>query len=99
MVDAKCAGDDPAKYELAPLTGGTKSGIAAQVRNRFAIARALCHGCPVIAECARDALENNLLGMVRGGVWVAAGPGEKRPTARSEFQLRLAAGSLLKEPR
>ncbi|WP_425298024.1 WhiB family transcriptional regulator [Nocardia brasiliensis] len=43
---AKCAGDDPAKYEVANLPRGRIHETA----------RALCAGCPVRIECLRDAL-------------------------------------------
>lgn len=38
---------------------------------RTAIAREYCYGCPVIAECAADAVECRDSGIVRAGVWIA----------------------------
>lgn len=56
---AKCYGENPDDYDLA----------AAHVRNKDTAACKLCKGCPVIAECAADVLENNNYGMVRAGMW------------------------------
>lgn len=57
---AKCAGDDPAKYEVTNLPR----------RRKHETARALCAGCPVQSECLRDALVSihvtRLLGVREG---------------------------------
>lgn len=34
-------------------------------------AEMLCAGCPVMAECAEDALERESWGTIRGGVWLS----------------------------
>lgn len=56
---AKCHGENPDDYDLG-LT---------RAPNKDYAARKLCEGCPVIAECAADVLENNNYGMVRAGMW------------------------------
>ncbi|WP_378734967.1 WhiB family transcriptional regulator [Nocardia brasiliensis] len=76
---AKCAGDDPAKYEVANLPRGREHETA----------NALCEGCPVRSRCLREALMplnmSKLLGVwerpdvigqsgvVRGGVPLGLG--------------------------
>ncbi len=57
--EAKCLGDDPAKYDLDNRTS-----------NKEATARELCAGCPVKRECATDALMFEAWGTVRAGVWL-----------------------------
>lgn len=57
--EAKCLGDDPAKYDLDNRTS-----------NKAATARELCAGCPVKSECATDALMFEAWGTVRAGVWL-----------------------------
>lgn len=61
---AKCAGDDPHKYELEnrKLTDNDKQERA----------RELCRGCLVIKECAIEALHPPAVGTVRAGVWINA---------------------------
>lgn len=39
---------------------------------RAAYARYACLGCPVMAQCAADALDGSGRGTVRGGVWLPA---------------------------
>lgn len=58
MTEAKCAGDDVERYSTDNLDTGP--GVQAK-------ARALCAGCPVIRECAIDALRFDTRGVVRGG--------------------------------
>lgn len=94
---AKCAGRDPADYELEPLHGGTRESINRNQLLKQARAHDLCLGCPVIAECAKDALETKAHGMVRGGVWVSASHGEKDIAEAAKLLLEKAAAPLLKE--
>lgn len=58
MTEAKCAGDDIERYSTDRL--GTGPGVQAK-------ARKLCAGCPVMRECAIDALRFDTRGVVRGG--------------------------------
>lgn len=70
---AKCArpGADARQYDL-----GRTGERRADTMVRAAIA---CFGCPVIHECARDAVEEHSVGVVRGGLpcpeqsWLARG--------------------------
>lgn len=57
---AKCAGADPHEYSFDTIKG----------RDLQAEASALCAGCPVLVDCARDALEPLAVGTVRAGIWI-----------------------------
>lgn len=53
---------------------------------------AVCDGCPVIAECARDALEHGDGGVIRGGIPLvheshSGGPGINRTRCRDALRL------------
>lgn len=39
-------------------------------RRRRVVARDYCHGCPVVALCAADAVENRDEGIIRAGVYI-----------------------------
>lgn len=65
--DAQCAGDDPERYETAP-DHAYKVCNDVQLMAEWIGQGAVCDGCPVIAECARDALERRDAGVVRGGI-------------------------------
>ena len=97
---AKCHGENPDDYDLG-LT---------RAPNKDYAARKLCEGCPVIAECAADVLENNNYGMVRAGMWFdtwAISPDKGRMSAensaaashREMILRRLAAGMPLDKAR
>lgn len=60
---AKCAGDDPTRYELD--NHRNMDNMDKQER-----ARELCRGCLVITECAIEALHPLAIGTVRAGVWI-----------------------------
>lgn len=54
---AKCRGDDPSKYDWED------GDSAEEVRER---ARRLCEGCPVVAECLKDAMmTHNITAILR----------------------------------
>lgn len=55
------------------------------------IARIYCQGCPVIAECAADALQHHTSGIIRGGMFVPTGGGWSIP-ARARIKLEAIAG-------
>lgn len=54
---------------------------------RAAAARALCSGCPVVAECAADALHPWGIGTVRAGILIPerAYQGEDRKRVRAQL--------------
>ncbi|HAT1133941.1 TPA: WhiB family transcriptional regulator [Corynebacterium striatum] len=58
---AKCAGDDVNTYDLESRR---------IIKDKAAVARELCAGCPVKAECAADALRFDAWGTVRAGIWL-----------------------------
>lgn len=83
---AKCAGDDPGKYELDPYRHMDKQ----------ARARDLCRGCLVVKECANEALHPLAIGTVRAGVWITgvAGNNYRRMLpARNALKL-IATGTI-----
>ena len=82
ITRAKCAGDDPQRYEL-----GTGS-----VDVRQQIARGLCRGCPVLRECALDALDHLAVGTVRAGVWIPGNNPDGLAWPQARKRLRAAAG-------
>ena len=65
---AKCLGMEPRLFEtqsakkLAAVYGDSTTGAD--------IAKSLCEGCPVIRECAVEALHPLAWGTVRAGVWI-----------------------------
>lgn len=70
---ALCRNRDPELYVL--------DGIANN--QRAARAKELCFGCPVMVECAEDALRNGDTGVVRGGKSVPEAGGKVRRTLLS----------------
>lgn len=62
--DAQCAGQPLSDFVLDTGVGRVPA------RQRRDQARRLCVGCPVVGECAADALEFEDRGVVRGGVWI-----------------------------
>lgn len=66
---AKCGGQQVPDPTLPDEPSNDKQRIAA----------IYCDGCPVIAECARDALETHTSGIIRAGMFVATGGGWSIP--------------------
>lgn len=89
---AKYAGKNPLAYESQPLKGGKASNFFENLRKLDRDAEKLCEGCPVRRDCARDALENDDRGMVRGGVWVPAVQSNRRTARRARALLAEVAG-------
>lgn len=81
---AKCVGKDPRAWDLLELRGGDSWD---------ARAREVCRGCPVIKDCAADALEPLCIGTVRAGVWIPAAAG--LPTAPGYRSRALAIEKLI----
>jgi len=86
---AKCRNDDPNRYDL-----DRDRSIRRDEKSR--IAEELCEGCPVLAECAADVLENNNIGLVRAGLWFPCPPKDCPPgkEARERELYRRAAPAL-----
>lgn len=55
---AKCFGQPPGDWVLP-----TRGRMEVEV-----VARSICEGCPVIAECALDAIDHGDAGVIRAGV-------------------------------
>ena len=84
---AQCIDRDPDEYDLE---GGTPRG-----EPRQPIARDLCEGCPVIRECAGEALEPLALGTVRAGVWITRAGGSGARDRVREALSEIALGEAL----
>lgn len=91
--DAKCRSIHPDAFDF----GAEKC----PVESKRAMARKLCEGCPVIAECAEDVLEHDSFGLVRAGLWthgwMCGGPlnrGSKKGALVEELQFIAATGHL-----
>lgn len=59
--DAKCSSLHPDAFDL--------QGDNCTLESKRITARKMCEGCPVIAKCAQDVLENDSYGLVRAGLW------------------------------
>lgn len=91
--DAKCRSLPPDVFDLQ----GDKRPLEA----KRSLARRLCEGCPVIAECAEDVLKRDSFGLVRAGLWTTgwmcggpANPGAKKGALVRELQIIAATGQL-----
>lgn len=63
-----------------------------QVHFRKKWAASACAGCPVVAECARDALSTNAYGVVRAGMYLYRQQGSSSSvTADDQLRERLWA--------
>ena len=90
--DAKCTSLHPELFDLERERSTHES--------KRRVARQLCGGCPVIAECARDVLEHDSYGLVRAGLWttgwMCGGPLRRssKPALVKELQFIAATGRL-----
>lgn len=50
---------------------------------RRAVARDYCQGCPVMAQCAADAVEHRDRGIIRGGIYISDGDRQFRAARRT----------------
>ncbi|MBA4504225.1 WhiB family transcriptional regulator [Corynebacterium sanguinis] len=66
LLRAKCRSLDPELFDLSNV----RDIKGSEYHSRDAIAEQLCYGCPVIRECARDAMDPLAVGTVRAGVWI-----------------------------
>lgn len=83
-ANAKCAGAKPGSYDFPKRAGyGTRKERAAWKR----YVRDACEGCPVIGECAQDAIERPwfTLQVIRAGACWTGGPG-KRSECKKHWQ-------------
>lgn len=76
-----------AEHQLDPTPPTSSNGRTAQ---RYAVE--YCSACPVIQECARDALLFGDVCVVRAGVYLSGNGRSQNASAR--FKLRLAAGEV-----
>lgn len=91
LEQAKCRTMNPDDFDLGNLLDkGVDGNDVAQVRAERAMS--LCEGCPVIAECARDALVPLSVGLVRAGVYVpVTTEGSKRAQVARDQLMEMAA--------
>lgn len=88
-VDAALAEGRPVHWtdlaDCAERTNPTFDLAGVPVNERNAVARWYCMGCPVVKECAVDALKYRDTGVVRAGVWLQSA-GNQTPAARRRLQ-------------
>ncbi|WP_370876330.1 WhiB family transcriptional regulator [Corynebacterium striatum] len=81
---AKCLGMDPHLFDIQPtkrvaeVYGDSATGAD--------IARSLCEGCPVIRECAVEAMRPLAWGTVRAGVWISDFKGANATKLREQLR-------------
>lgn len=77
---AKCWGDDPERFTL------DDGPHEVPPRYRAGVARDLCDGCPVIRECAADALRYRVTSTVRAGVWCGSANHSMKTSAKAAMK-------------
>ncbi len=71
---ADCLGREWPPYDLPAMS----------VAERRKVARWYCLECPVVRECAADALDRGDIGVIRGGLWLSkASTGQSKMTRRA----------------
>lgn len=82
---AKCAGQPLEDYDLAEYK---------RPEDRDDRAKELCEGCPVIKECALDAIDPFAVSTVRGGIWIQprTGSANRKTIAATRIELATVAG-------
>lgn len=79
---AMCYGRNPRLYE----TDGYRNSRVLK-SDRAERARNLCAGCPVIRECAAEAIEPIAVATIRAGVWIDATVlGRDRKAVKAQLQ-------------
>lgn len=68
----KCVGMEPEMFDLS------EGPYMVPPPERERIAKRLCRGCPVMRECAADAIVHRDVGVVRAGVWISNNRCSKR---------------------
>lgn len=63
ITRAKCRTMDPHSFDLSDRRSG-------ETTPRPEVAQQLCEGCPVVRQCALDAMEPLAVCSVRAGVWI-----------------------------
>lgn len=81
---AQCLGTDPEAFDLTSSKELTERYGEELTRDQ--VAELLCAGCPVMAECAAEALLPLAVGTVRAGVWIPQVKASK-PRARARALL------------
>lgn len=66
--NAQCVGLDPREFDLDWLAAHRYTHRPTFRRVVDKHAERVCHGCPVIRECALDAMRAPDIGVIRGGV-------------------------------
>ena len=89
---AKCLGQDWREYVVENMPKGRNATMT-----RSILAQAKCSGCPVKAECAGDALDNNDAGVIRAGIPITGSVGSVDHREAAE-KLAYLAGRTSKKP-
>lgn len=93
MNAARCRAMDPSEFNLPPYVKGmTRHEMKVKL---WHYAGNLCLGCPVIAPCAADALDQEDTAIIRAGVPIPP-PGQSMRVARQALDA-IAQGAALPE--
>jgi len=65
--DAACRGTDPDVWFDPGLGSGRREGKH-EARRRIALAKSICHTCPLVAECIADGAQIGDKWSIRGGL-------------------------------
>lgn len=81
---AKCLGMDPHLFDIQ--TAKRVAEVYGDSTTGDDVARTLCEGCPVIRECAVEAMKPLAWGTVRAGVWISDFKGANATKLRSQLR-------------
>lgn len=90
----QCANTDPDRYDTpAFLNGAWCAGNRNKVIAALA-AGAICDTCPVLAECARDALDCETHSTIRAGIPLAHGDKSRKAVSVTQAGLEMVAARI-----
>lgn len=81
-ADALCRRRNPDLYDEDMIR---QTGLNRGARQRYA--SSVCYGCPVMAQCAQDAIDSGANGVIRGATFIQS----PTPTDAQRIRLRFVA--------
>lgn len=64
---AKCLGESPHSYDIDNMDRDFAPGVGHRGNSKRRMAQRLCEGCPVMRECAVEAIQQNTAEALRAG--------------------------------